>query len=37
MCMLKTILDIVRPRPRNSRYGIKMKLFHVVDMNLKLL
>ena len=26
-----------KPRPRDSCYGIKLKLFHVVDMYLKII
>ena len=33
---VKTIMDIVRPRPRDSCYGINLKLFQLVDMYLNI-
>ena len=33
----KTIIDIVRPWPRDSHYAMKLKLFHVFDMYLKII
>ena len=33
---VKTIIGIVRPMPRDSCYGINLKLFQLVDMHLNI-